>query len=214
MPASSGPRGLATAVLIGLSLASGAAAAQAPPAPMYPAPPSMPPPPMGPQVAPNPATPAPMGPYAPAPYGAMPYAPYAMTPGGYLPPAYAAVELSRRNSTGMMGAGIALLAGGTLAAVLGSVVYSVGYADKTYDIFGCQGSDFCEPVVNRNTGAMGAGIAMIAIGTVAVAVGIPVMMVGLKRVPNTPDATKAPGAAALVPELSGRGNGVALTWRF
>lgn len=202
---------LSVAVVIGLGAVARSAHAQTPP-PAY-APPAVAP------AAPSPAMPpaAPQGMayppgYMPPGYGMprAPYgAPYAMPVQGFLPPSANAEtgDTWRRNSPAMIGTGIGLISVGTLMAIIGSAVYSAGVKENYVYPTTCDLDSYdCFPTVTTKDGLKSGGIAMITIGTVALAVGIPVLLVGLKKVANTPP----PKAAAFSPSLGVTRSGLSL----
>ncbi|APR85372.1 Hypothetical protein A7982_10721 [Minicystis rosea] len=170
--------------------------------------------------APPAAAPAPPG-YAPPGYpppGAAPgYPPgYAPPPGyGYPPGAYApyaappmtwtVVEEVPRRSTTMMGIGIALMALGGTGIIIGSSMFARGNQQESYTIPPCAPEspcDFTPPA--PDTALKNGGIAVLAIGAAALVAGLPLTILGARRVPAQ---TKA---SALVPEAHGHG----LRWRF
>lgn len=128
---------------------------------------------------------------------------YGMPPPGY---GTQTAEPSRPYSSTMFGVGVAMVVVGTSSALLGSGAYGAG-AKKTYVYPDVCTTDFCEPSIEQKTGLKYAGIAMIALGSTAFAIGLPLMLVGMRRVANTP-------AAAYVPAVRlGAGAG-SLTWKF
>lgn len=141
-----------------------------------------------------------------------PYAPYVMPVPGYLPPAYGpgGGETWKRKSPAMIGVGITLLSVGTLSAIVGSALYSAG-AKTNYDYAVCNVEFDCLPTVSTDGGLKGGGIAMIAIGTLAVAIGIPVLAVGLRKVANNP---APPAGASALPEIRVGVSGAELAFRF
>ena len=198
MNASLRSRTLALTAAAGLSLAAGAAHAQTPaPPPGYGVPYGAPP-----SAAPAlPAAPPAAAPVQPGayPYGPSPYAPYAAP--AYGPPA--SYENWHRRSWAMAGAGIAMLSVGTVLAMIGSAVYGSGSRER----WNCTDID-CFPVA-ADPGLRSGGIAMIAIGTLSVAAGIPLLAAGLRKVANKPE-----GVASLVPEIRVGPTGGKLTFAF
>jgi hypothetical protein len=215
MHAISLPKTLAVAVVVGVTSLASAAHAQAPGSPPGPLP--APSPTMGPQApAPPPPAPgsfqAPQGAYAAPPSYPMspgmyypPYAPYA-------PPAYGSSggETWKRKSKAMIGVGAALFSAGTLAAVLGSAFYSIGGKTQYcyYEDFG--GFSDCDSV--RDKSLRDGGIAMIALGALSVAVGLPVFLVGFRKVAKDP--APASGTSLLLPKVDFGTQGGSLTWQF
>ncbi len=201
MLASSCSTRIALAVAVGLVAVSGAARAQAP------APGASPPPGMAP-----PRSAAPPGYAPPAGAGYAPYVPYATPVQGYLPAgANRAGETTKFKSPAMIGTGIGLITVGTAVALIGAGVYSGG-AKTIYDYRGCASNSFdCVVEVPTNSGLKAGGMAMVVMGTVAMAVGIPVLLVGLKKVANSPDK---PAIASIAPEIRIGAGSFGLSFRF
>jgi hypothetical protein len=159
--------------------------------------------------------------YAPPAYGQLPagYAPpaYGQLPAGYPPPAgyapngaapswYAAgtpgFETKRRSSA-MLGAGIAMLALGGTGLIIGSSLFAAG--DQTHYVYPpCLDGFDCSPTLTSDSGLKNGGIATLVISVAMLVAGTPLTLVGMQKVPVHP------AAAALVPELRGS----ALRWRF
>ena len=147
--------------------------------------------------------------YGPPPGYAQPgypppgYAPpgYVLAPGYGPPPGYGPQPMApamERRSTGMMVGGIVLLSAGGLAMVIGSSLALTSTSSCTF-----QG--FC----SSNDGAQAAGYGVLIGGAVALAVGIPLLIYGAKKVPAQPDAT-APTARAWI----GAPGGAGWRWQF
>jgi hypothetical protein len=163
---------------------------------------------------------APPAPYAPPPaygapaYGAPAYGAPAYGAPAYGAPAYGApppastppVERSRAYSDTMFGTGLTMLIVGTSAALVGSGVYGAG-SKTTYVYPDVCTTDFCEPTIQQKTGLKYAGAAMIALGSTSFAIGLPLMLAGMRRVPNTPQA-------AYVPEVRVGAGAGSLSWKF
>ncbi|WP_437799014.1 hypothetical protein [Sorangium sp. So ce693] len=195
----------------------GAAAPQpAPPAasaPPYPAVPYPAPPQEAPQAPPgaSPGYPPPGPPGGYAPYGgAYPHGgAYPPLPPGYpvspseIPPAPPPVPL-RRKSPGLMLGGIALTAGGTIAFFTGTGL--LASASNRYEIY-CDFGGFTGICETRTDGRRQLAGALVSVaGGLMIAVGIPLWVIGGKKVPAGDAAPKAsvettlslgPGSAAL-----------------
>ncbi|WP_437611392.1 hypothetical protein WMF20_05770 [Sorangium sp. So ce834] len=163
------------------------------PAPPYPAPPQQaPPPPPG--ASPGYPPPGYQGGYAP--YGGA----YPPLPPGYpshaeaIPPAPPPVPL-RRNSPGLMLGGIALTAGGTIAFFAGTGL--LASASERYEIY-CDfggGTGICD---TRTDGPRQVAGALVSIGGgIMLAVGIPLWIIGGKKVPATAEAPEEPAQTTL-----------------
>ncbi len=127
---------------------------------------------------------------------------YVLAPGYWPPPGYGPQPMqppaaTERRSTGMMVGGIVLLSVGGLGLVIGSSLALS--STTTCDFGGCSSSG----------GSQTAGYGVLIGGAIAVAVGIPLLIYGVKKVPARPDAT-APAAAAWV----GAPGGAGWSWQF
>ncbi|KYF62949.1 hypothetical protein BE15_04255, partial [Sorangium cellulosum] len=162
------------------------------PAPPYPAAPYPAPPQQVPQAAPGYPPPG----YPPPGYQGG-YAPYG---GAYPPPGYppAAAELPpspppvplRRKNPGLMLGGIALTAGGTIAFFAGTGL--LASASERYEIY-CDFGGFTDVCDTRSDGPRQVAGALISVaGGVMLAVGIPLWIIGGKKVPATDEAPRAP----------------------
>ncbi|WP_437757260.1 hypothetical protein [Sorangium sp. So ce1389] len=177
-----------------------------PPAPAaapYPPPPYPAPPQQGPQAGPGappgyppPGYPPPGYPGGYAPYGGA----YPPPPLGYplpaadLPPAAPPVPLRRKSPSLMLG-GIALTAGGTIAFFAGTGL--LASASERYEIY-CDSMGFTGVCDTRTDGPRQIAGALISVaGGVMLAVGIPLWIIGGKKVPATGEAPKAPAQTTL-----------------
>ncbi|WP_433933681.1 hypothetical protein AB3662_04775 [Sorangium cellulosum] len=197
------------------SATSPGAAAPYPPGPPYPAAPYPAPPQQVPQAAPGyppPGYPPPGSPgYPPPGYPPPGYPPpgvqggYAPYGGAYPPPGYppAAAELPpapppvplRRKNPGLMLGGIALTAGGTIAFFAGTGL--LASASERYEIY-CDFGGFTDVCDTRSDGPRQVAGALISVaGGVMLAVGIPLWIIGGKKVPATDEAPKAPAETTL-----------------
>ena len=145
--------------------------------------------------------------YPPPGYGPPPpgyYAPgypppgYVMAPGAYPQEAFPQKE---RRSTGMMVSGIVLTSLGGLVTLVGSLVaVSSGSTTVTCDDTGCFST-------RNDSTELGTGL--IVGGLVSIAVGIPLIVYGSKKVPIDP-AAAAPAAAKWI----GAPGGAGWQWKF
>jgi hypothetical protein len=94
-----------------------------------------------------------------------------------------------RNSTGMMVTGIVLTGVGVIALLSGAIVYTSANTQQTYDEL-CSG-DFCR-YEDRDDEKVAAAAVMIA-GGAAIAIGIPLLVVGARKVPVRGGAGAPPG---------------------
>ena len=151
----------------------------------------------------------PSGAPAPQPYPGA-YAPYAAPTYGYAAPAWGSATpvATERNSTGMMAGGITLVTVGSVGSIIGAALLAVGTSTQ-YDYPPCAFDSIdCSPTRVNNSGMVGGGATMVAISTAALVVGIPLLAVGVRKVPARPDA------ASLVPEVRlGAATGT-LRWWF
>ena len=196
----------ATAALAAL-VASGSASAQQPPPQPPPSaqqpPPgfSQPPPPSSPQPQPGypqqpppgygqppPGYGAPPPGYYPPPYGYPPPPGYGQ--GYYGQPAPAPIQPMKRRSAALMGPGIAFTGLGAVGIIVGAVVYSAASSASCATDFGV--SVTCTDQSQQTTGAV---IMLVGVGMLAV--GIPLWIIGGKKVVDN-DAQPAPAAARLV----------------
>lgn len=173
--------GRGSAIAIGLALALAATPSRAqPPEPEEDVEPSRRlPPGAQTQPLPPPGYAPPPGYGAPPPeYGAAPPG-YAVPPGGayyygYGPPPPIP---KKRRSTGMMVSGIVLTALGGVTLLAGAVVY--GMAKKTSCTYSATGATFC----SRNEDGATAGTIAMLLGGGMIAAGIPLTVVGARKVP-------------------------------
>ncbi|MEJ7728754.1 MAG: hypothetical protein WKG00_06020 [Polyangiaceae bacterium] len=84
-----------------------------------------------------------------------------------------------RNSTGMMVTGIVLTGVGVIALLSGAIVYTSATTARQYDTL-CSG-DVCS-YENRD-GEKVAGVAVMIAGGAAIAIGIPLLVIGARKVP-------------------------------
>ncbi|WP_437761498.1 hypothetical protein WMF27_04420 [Sorangium sp. So ce281] len=184
-----------------------ASAPPAAPAPPYPAAPYPAPPQEVPQAPPgaSPGYPPPGPPGGYAPYGgAYPSLPpgYPVTP-AEIPPAPPPVPLRRKSPSLMLG-GIALTAGGTIAFFTGTGL--LASASNRYEIY-CDFGGFTGICETRSDGRRQLAGALVSVaGGIMIAVGIPLWVIGGKKVPVSDATPKAsaqttlslgPGSAAL-----------------
>ncbi|WP_437308310.1 hypothetical protein [Sorangium sp. So ce388] len=172
-----------------------------PPAPAagpYPAPPQQDPQagPGAPPGYPPPGYPPPGYPGGYAPYGGA----YPPPPLGYpppaadLPPAPPPVPLRRKSPSLMLG-GIALTAGGTIAFFAGTGL--LASASERYEIY-CDFGGYTGVCDTRTDGPRQIAGALISVaGGVMLAVGIPLWIIGGKKVPATGEAPRAPAQTTL-----------------
>jgi hypothetical protein len=148
--------------------------------------------------------------YAPPAYGQLP-AGYPPPPAGYAPngaaPSWYATGTpgfeTKRRSSAMLGAGIAMLALGGTGLIIGSSLFAAG--DQTHYVYPpCLDGFDCSPTLTSDSGLKNGGIATLVISVAMLVAGTPLTLVGMQKVPVHP------AAAALVPELRGS----ALRWRF
>ncbi|WP_437318353.1 hypothetical protein [Sorangium sp. So ce385] len=168
------------------------------PAPPYPAPPQQVPPPV-PGASPGyppPGYPPPGYPGGYPPYGGA----YPPLPPGYparaeeIPPAPPPVPL-RRNSPGLMAGGIALTAGGTIAFFAGTGL--LASASERYEIY-CDFGGSTGICDTRTDGPRQVAGALVAIGGgIMLAVGIPLWVIGGRKVPATAEAPEQPAQTTL-----------------
>jgi hypothetical protein len=130
-------------------------------------------------------TPAPVSPPLPPP-PATGYAPYGYAPYGYAP--YAPVaprepEMKRR-STGLMAGGIVVTSLGALTALAGGIVYA---GATKYELVDCGIPDVsCATAERRDDSAQQTAGMITMIGGIAmIGAGIPMIIIGAKKVPVT-----------------------------
>lgn len=133
-----------------------------------------------------------------------PYAPYAPQP--YAAPAWAgrAPVMTERQSPGMMAAGIVLITVGSAGSIAGAALLAAG-TTSSYVYPPCPPTADCFPSRQTKPGLTAAGATVVAVSTAALIAGIPMLAVGLRKVPVR---------AALVPELRVGAGGGALRWQF
>lgn len=146
--------------------------------------------------------------YAPAPgYGYPPPPPgygYAPAPGyAYGPPIDVAPK--ERRSSGMMAGGIVMISVGGLGLIIGSALALSSGSSCSFDFSGS---------CSRDTGAQTAGYGMMIGGIISVAVGIPLLVYGAKKVPVRPEGAPAPAAALATPAWIGAPAGQGWQWKF
>jgi hypothetical protein len=109
----------------------------------------------------------------------------------------------QRRSSGMMTGGIVLISAGGLATIIGAFVALNASNQCTFDFTGnC----------TRNSGAEAGGYGLMVGGLVAVAVGIPLLVYGSKKIPIKADG--APEAALAIPKWVGAPGGAGWQWKF
>jgi hypothetical protein len=126
-----------------------------------------------PAAGPPAAGPPPGGPYGPPP----PYPPYGY--GAVYPPPPPPPPPMKRRSVGMMVAGIVLTSIGAVAAVAGAVVADEAEEGEVECDF-----DFCEREVDEERRT--AGIVVAVAGVAMLGAGIPLIIVGARKVPAEP----------------------------
>lgn len=143
----------------------------------------------------QPAPPPPGYGAAPPGYGQPPPG-YGQPPPGYAPPPgyyyqpppgyYAGAPLpppvpKERNSTGMMVTGIVLTGVGVVGLLSGAILYSAANTQQTYDSLDCISSEYCN--YDDHEDEKVAGVALMIAGGAAIAVGIPLLVIGARKVP-------------------------------
>lgn len=108
-----------------------------------------------------------------------------------------------RRSTGMMVGGVVLLSVGGLGLVIGSSLALSSSASTTCDFRfgGCSSS---------SGGSQTAGYGVLIGGAIAVAVGIPLLIYGAKKVPARAEDPTAPSPSAWI----GAPGGAGWSWHF
>jgi hypothetical protein len=179
--------------------------------------------------------PAPEGHYhgerSPPPPGAYPPGPPSYPPHYPPPPGYGYAPVRpipepppppmERRSPGMMAAGIVLISLGAVALVAGAVVINDAQDDCVLEV----GNDFCNEVVDERRQT--AGIIVAVTGVAMLGAGIPLTIVGSRRVPAEPPTGENGSAlprvrlgAGMPPlesdpaPLERRLGGARLTWAF
>jgi hypothetical protein len=146
-------------------------------------------------------TPPPAG-YAPPP---LVYAPY---PAGFVfaqPP----FTPMKRKSPARMGAGIALITIGATAVLAGTTLAIAGAPSSGYTVFSpCGDINPCQESPSAQPGVIAAGIVTLVLGSASIATGVPLLVSGMRKVPDTADT------ARLVPEIGVGARSGSLTWRF
>jgi hypothetical protein len=224
------------AVIIGLA---GQVAAQPAPTPAPPAPPPggfvavgpapiappAPPPAMAPPYVPAPAWPtAQPAPWAPQPQGWGPqpapgywpqYAPAAPPSAGFYPqqePFSLPPPTPKEAAHGtMMKVGIAASIGGVATLITGSILMSI--AKERIDVYR-DGPTYCCSI--DDAPLRNAGITMLVIGGITATIGVPLWMIGGRRVPVRKTTTEAPAKtpASAAPLLRVGATGASLSWQF
>ena len=178
--------------------------AGAPPPGMYYPPPPADAPPPGTYYVPPPADAAPPAAYYPPPPAGYPSpgASYYLPSGGYYVPLAPPPPAMERRSSGLMVTGIVLMSAGALAAAVGAV----GLTNTSTNT---AGNDDCSNHGGCSTLSEGAGVGLVAGGLVGVAVGVPLTLIGAKKVPvDKTTALAGTGLPAWVGEPAARG------WRW
>lgn len=150
--------------------------------------------------------------YNPSAHGELPYGSYLLMTRG-----------TRRRSTGMMVGGIIITALGAVAMGTGTGIYfGRGSCDEFPRAIDIDGEVSRAPECNRSA-AQNAGVAILAAGAIAVALGVPLWVLGGSDVPwaeaagrneHTPVSPAAPAWARLVPVVKPTHRGVGLAWHF
>jgi hypothetical protein len=151
-------------------------------------------------------TPTP-GPSVPG-YAPMPppggYAPYVMGP-----PVYYMPVPVRRHNPAMAAGGIALVAVGGVLLVAGTATYAAG-AQTTLEFPPCPADVPCNPIeTSRHPELRDAGIAMMVGSVAMIAAGIPLIVIGSRRVTDRPEP-----AQSLLPDLRVGAGGLSARWSF
>lgn len=105
--------------------------------------------------------------------------------------------MTQRRSRGMMIAGVVLTGVGAVSLVSGALMLSAANqtVDCTYD-----NSGYCYQTTYTDSGLQAAGAVFVVIGAASLAAGIPLWIVGSRRVPVTDPSGQQP-VQAFVPEL-------------
>jgi len=219
-PAFRGVAGPFAAVIFALASSATAQPAPAPPAALPPASAQAP---ASPQRAPGAPAPLPFDQSAPA-WSPSPgqtywpsYAPaYPPSPSFYgpevpfsLPPPTPKEPANRQLQTlGIVGA-----VGGVVTLITGSILMSI--AKDRIDVYR-DGPAYCCAI--DDAPLRNAGVALLVIGGITAAVGVPLWMIGGRRVPirksTTPDAITPKAPALRAPLLRVGASGAALSWQF
>src|SRR5262249_54886668 len=109
----------------------------------------------------------------------------------------------KRRSPGMITAGIVLLSLGGAGVIAGSALVAAG-SQTHIDIPPCVPEGPCEPIVMSDSGLKVGGITMIVVSTLALGAGIPLLVIGLKKVPDR----------ALAPTVRVGAGGASMRWQF
>jgi hypothetical protein len=108
------------------------------------------------------------------------------------PPLMGPPPRMERRSKGMMAGGIVLLGVGALSLITGLAVYAVGSVG-TYK--GCYGystySSYSDCGYTSDKGTQTAGVALMIAGVAGIGVGIPLTVIGAKKVPVDPQNEQA-----------------------
>jgi hypothetical protein len=137
--------------------------------------------------------------YSPADHGGLPYPVYLRMSRG-----------TARRSTGMMVGGIIITAVGAAAQATGLGVYA---SDRCSDFAPTpDGLSVCVQPRNQRV----TGLAFMLAGTIAVAVGIPLWVIGQAQAPwaEADGRAAAPRWARILPEIAPTGRGAELRFRF
>lgn len=200
------PRALVISTLtLAATFAAGAAHAEPP------APPAAP-------TAPAAEAPAALPPEAKAPpaayaYGAPPGYPLPEAPPEYPP------EM-RARSSGMVVGGVLLLSFGMVGLIAGSSMVGAHEPTSTNTTTPCVACPFdggngsSTPQVILKPGFQSAGIATLVGSVVAMGAGIPLIILGSKKVPLTDDTSSAAKAAKLTPTVHIAPASATLVWQF
>lgn len=168
-------------------------------------------PPMAPAATPaSPATPQPGSPYG-APYSAPPPGAVLVPRAGTVPPPPPNRPLTRRRSPAMMVTGIVLISVGALAGLTGGLIVAVcsadsGACDSSPPSTGFDEYDYL--TTEEDDDIEGTGTGLLVGGLIGVGVGIPLTIIGARKVPVEPEPKKA----SLVPELLVGPQSAALRW--
>lgn len=113
----------------------------------------------------------------------------------------------------MQAAGIVAAIGGVVTLITGSILMSI--AKDRIDVYR-DGPAYCCSI--NDAPLRNAGITLLVIGGITATVGVPLWMIGGRRVPirksTTPDATTPKAPALRAPLLRVGASGAALSWQF
>jgi hypothetical protein len=135
---------------------------------------------------------------------APPYAPYAAPP-----PVYYVYTPVRRHNPAMAAGGIVLVALGGVALVAGATL--VGAGGPTMEVFPpCPVDVKCDPIEqSRNPGLRDAGIGLLVGSVALLGAGIPLVVIGSRRVTDRPEP-----ARSFLPDVRVGAGGLSARWSF